>query len=197
MTRVEELANQVASIGQTYSFDHHRQTLADPDAGSDLVVVQRWTNAEKLYCWLWYHYDGSGIASMQAALNAIFADAKPYQSPKVWTGEEVNHLLTKWGCNEMTAIDVCDAINAANGLEPQPDPREELRKQIVRTDHGEWLTVLELCGNSVIVTCEPANNEKEWYWALAGDGRFEADMPLKEEAIQSAENGLIDQVIKG
>lgn len=175
-----------------------------PDAGSDIVVVRRWTDAEKALM-VYRGCYGGAEASMRAVLDSIFADAKPYRPPKVWTGQtlqemfcEARGVISNWG--EDASIDqsawnsVADAINAANGATPQPDPREELRAKIVRTDHRLHTSLI--LDNSEAVVMRTAQNT--WCWCTPGVHRYPpyAYFDSRDEAIRAAEDWLIDQAMK-
>ena len=75
---------------------------------------------------------------------------------------------------------------------PPVDPREELRKQIVRTDHGPNLVVLELGGNyASLEYCS------KWSWDIAGRNDSFETAESKEAAIAAAEVWLIDEAMRG
>lgn len=103
--------------------------------------------------------------------------AEPYP-PKVWTGEELLPLLMAFKNGYAGGQDVMDAINAANGVKPQPDPREELRKQIVWTNFPQDCSVGVLGKGLVTVSA---------WSSMCYDDR--------QSAITAAENRLIDRAI--
>lgn len=115
------------------------------------------------------------------------------------TGEQLKDLWLRFATGERGLT--CkgesyawDMLAAHIWPQPVPNPREELRKKIVRTDPGEFLMVLELDGRFAVVQDIGFNREIwRWYIPKTTHGIAEASW---DDAIRAAEDWLIEQHMK-